>query len=80
MGSRLARSRGLESDVAAMLRGGFAGRSGGKRQRADVIQVTFWCEKTAVGPVQIVTQPPKTTQRQNSLKLFKPEACGMEEL
>lgn len=47
------------SDVAAMGRGGFVGRSGGERQHADVIQVTFWCEKTAVRPVQILTKPLK---------------------
>lgn len=49
------------SDVAAVGRGGSVGRSGGERLRADVVQVTFWCEKTAVRPVQTVTKPPKKT-------------------
>lgn len=51
------------SDVVAMGRGGFAGRSVGERQHTDVIQVTFWCEKTAVRPVQIVTKPLKNHLR-----------------
>lgn len=43
-----------------------------------MMQVTFWCEKTAVRPVQIVTNPPKNNPKTKQTEaVLILEACGM---